>query len=211
MRKKTEHPLSALNKFLPEGSFDLVVGYLNQYKVHLTVTQARKSVLGDYRNAHGGQNHRISVNGNLNKFSFLITLLHELAHLLTFDQYAHRVMPHGVEWQQYYSALLVDFVNANIFPPDIVVELRKSIQKPAASCGGELNLMRVLRKYDPQKEGHVAVEKVPFNTPFLDEKGRVFVKVEKRRTRYLCREIKTGLNYLFSPIYEVKLVNTKSS
>lgn len=208
MRKKTEHPLSALDKFLPEGSFDLVVGYLNQYKVHLTVTQARKSILGDYRNAHAGQNHRISVNGNLNKYSFLITLLHELAHLLTFDQYGNRVSPHGNEWKQFYSSLLVDFVKTNIFPPDIVAELRKSIQNPAASCGGELSLMRVLRKYDPQKEGHVPVEKVPFNTLFMDEKGRVFVKQEKRRTRFLCREIKTGLTYLFSPIYEVRLVNT---
>jgi len=210
MRKKVEHPLNALNNFLPEGSFDLVVGYLHQYKVHLTVTQARKSILGDYRNAYGNQSHRISVNGNLNKYSFLITLLHELAHLLTFDQYGHRVLPHGNEWKQHYSVLLVDFVRANIFPPDIVAELRKSIQSPAASCGGELSLMRVLRKYDPQKEGYLPVERVPFNAPFLDEKGRVFVKKEKRRTRFVCQEIKTGLTYLFSPIYEVRLVNKEN-
>lgn len=210
MRKKVEHPLSALNKFLPEGSFDLVVGYLNQYKVHLTVTQARKSILGDYRNAHGSNSHRISVNGNLNKYSFLITLLHELAHLLTFDQFGHRVSPHGNEWKQHYSLLLISFVKANIFPPDIMQELKKSIQNPAASCGGEVSLMRVLQKYDPQKEGFLTVERVPFNTPFLDEKGRIFVKKEKRRTRYVCTEIKTGLNYLFSPIYEVKLVSQEN-
>ncbi|PZP50106.1 MAG: hypothetical protein DI598_06305 [Pseudopedobacter saltans] len=210
MRKKVEHPLSALNSFLPEGSFDLVVGYLHQYNVHLTVTQARKSILGDYRNAHGNQNHRISVNGNLNKYSFLITLLHELAHLLTFDQFGHRVLPHGDEWKQHYSILLASFVKEKIFPPDIMVELKKSIQSPAASCGGELSLMRVLRKYDPQREGYVPVEKVPFNTPFADEQGRIFIKKEKRRTRYVCQEIKTGLTYLFSPIYEVKLVQTKN-
>ncbi|MFT4204971.1 MAG: SprT-like domain-containing protein [Chitinophagaceae bacterium] len=206
MRKKTEHPLSALNRFLPEGSFDLVVGYLHQYKVHLTVTQARKSILGDYRNAHAGQNHRISVNGNLNPYSFLITLLHELAHLLTFDQYTNRVLPHGNEWKQFYAALLADFVKVNIFPQDIVAELRKSIQNPAASCGGELSLMRTLRKYDPVKEGYLPIEKVPFGNPFIDDKGRVFVKLEKRRTRFVCREIKTGLVYLFSPLYEVRLV-----
>ena len=209
MRKKTEYPLSALDKFLPEGSFDLVVGYLHQYKVHLTVTQARKSILGDYRGVQGGH-HRISVNGNLNRYSFLITLLHELAHLLTFDQYAHRVLPHGNEWKQHYASLLVDFVKAGIFPPDIVSELKKSIQNPAASCGGELSLMCVLRKYDPVKEGHLLVEKVPFHTPFLDEKGRIFVKKEKRRTRFVCVEVKTGLTYLFSPIYEVRLADTKN-
>ena len=67
MKKKTEHPLSALAAYLPEGSFDPVVAYLNQYKVVLTVVQERKTVQGDYRNAYATQRHRISVNGNLNK------------------------------------------------------------------------------------------------------------------------------------------------
>jgi len=79
---KVEHPLNALNAYLPDGAFAPVVALINQYKVHLTVTKARKSVLGDYRHAFQGANHKISVNGNLNKYEFLITLLHELAHLL---------------------------------------------------------------------------------------------------------------------------------
>ena len=86
-----EHPLHDLAEFLPEGSFDHVVQYLYQYKVHLTVARSRKTVLGDYRHAFRGNNHRISVNGNLNKYEFLITLLHELAHLLTFEQYKNTV------------------------------------------------------------------------------------------------------------------------
>ena len=81
---KKESPLQQLNVYLPEGSFEDVVTYLHEYKVHLTVTRERKSVLGDYRNSHSNRNHRISVNGNLNKYSFLITLLHELGHLLGF-------------------------------------------------------------------------------------------------------------------------------
>ena len=68
-----------------------VTAYLHQYKVHLTVARERKSILGDYRHRTHYQNHRISVNGNLNKFSFLITLLHELAHLLTFEQHGNSV------------------------------------------------------------------------------------------------------------------------
>ena len=87
----TEHPMQALSAYLPDGSFEPVVSYLHQYKVHLTVTKQRKSVLGDYRHAGWGGNHRISINGNLNKFEFLITLLHELAHLLTYEQYRNNV------------------------------------------------------------------------------------------------------------------------
>ena len=91
----SEHPMQALSSFLPEGSFEEVVAYIKQYRVHLTITRKRKSVLGDYRHAFAGKNHRITVNGDLNPYEFLITLLHELAHLLTFEQYRHRVEAHG--------------------------------------------------------------------------------------------------------------------
>ena len=67
---KVEHPLAALRAYLPDGSFEPVVHLINVYKVHLTVTKARKSVLGDYRHAALGANHKITVNGNLNKYEF---------------------------------------------------------------------------------------------------------------------------------------------
>ena len=81
---KQEAHISALQHFLPPNTYDAVSAYLHQYHVHLTVAKERKSILGDYRHRTHGKNHRISVNGNLNKYAFLITLLHELAHLLTF-------------------------------------------------------------------------------------------------------------------------------
>src|SRR6186713_684964 len=118
MAATEEHPMHALAAFLPDNTFDKVVDYLHHYKVHLTVSRERKTVLGDYRNAVHGKNHRISVNGNLNKYSFLITLLHELAHLLTHEKYGHRVASHGKEWKGIYSQLLAAFVNHNIFPAD---------------------------------------------------------------------------------------------
>ena len=108
---KTEHPLHALRSYLPEDSFDQVAFFLQHYKVHLTVTRQRQTVLGDYRNAVNGKNHRISVNGNLNKYSFLITLLHELAHLLAFEKYGNRILAHGKEWKSVYSNILKDFVD----------------------------------------------------------------------------------------------------
>jgi len=202
----TEHPMQALAAFLPEGTFDQVVKYLHQHKVHLTVTKERKSVLGDYRNAIPGKNHRISVNKNLNKYAFLITLLHELAHLLTFEKYGHRVMAHGKEWKQLYSNLLVTFVQHNIFPDDIKAALRQSIADPAASSCAEEGLMRVLRKYD-EKKAHVSLlEELPLHAYFKTHDERIFEKGERLRKRYRCKEVKTGLVYLFSPIYEVKEV-----
>src|SRR3954449_12425656 len=106
---KQQAPLEHLSQFIPPVAVPRVLEYLHQYKVHLTITRERKSILGDYRHATRDRNHRISVNGNLNKYSFLITLVHELAHLLTFQHYGNRVQSHGREWKNIYAFLLKDF------------------------------------------------------------------------------------------------------
>ena len=103
---KNEAPLDYLRRWIPSAAAPLILEYLNHYQVHLTITRERKSVLGDYRHATRDQNHRISVNGNLNHWSFLITLIHELAHLVTFMEYSNRVQSHGKEWKTIYRKML---------------------------------------------------------------------------------------------------------
>ena len=203
---KTEHPLHALRSYLPESSFEQVAYFLQHHKVHLTITQQRESILGDYRNAVNGKNHRISVNGNLNKFSFLITLLHELAHLLAFENYGNRILAHGKEWKLVYSSLLKDFINKKIFPPDVESALKESVQNPAASSCAEEGLTRVLRRYDEKKKDAYLLEEIPRGVYFKTKDGRVFQKGEKLRKRFRCTEKDTGLTYLISPLYEVKLM-----
>lgn len=204
---KIEHPLAALNAYLPEGAFDPVVQLINQYKVHLTVTRARKSVLGDYRHAFLGANHKITVNGNLNKYEFLITLLHELAHLLCYEQYRNRVEAHGKEWKQIYSALLASFIQLGLFPEDIRKSLQKTLLNPAATANGETALLLVLRKYDAvKKEGHSFVAHLAEGTLFESLKGRIFRRGKKRRIRIECVEVATGHVYSFSALTEVKVI-----
>jgi len=201
---KQEAPLEYLQSYLPPGSGPLVMQYLHHYKVHLTITRERKSILGDYRHATHDRNHRISVNGNLNKYSFLITLVHELAHLLTFQQWGNRVQSHGKEWKNIYAFLLKDFLAANIFPDDIRLRLQQSINDlPASSCADD-NLMRILRKYDENPDNVVLVEQIPEGNCFALDDGRVFRKGKKLRKRYQCFDVKTKQEYLFSPVYEVK-------
>lgn len=201
---KQEAPLEYLQRYLPPGSGELVMKYLHQYRVHLTITRERKSLYGDYRHATHDRNHRISVNGNLNKFSFLITLVHELAHLLTFQQFGNRVASHGKEWKQLYAFLLKDFMVPGIFPDDIRQALTQSMHDlPASSCADD-NLMRVLRRYDKNAPDVVLVEQVEEGSLFALDDGRVFRKGKKLRKRYQCVEVKTKKLYLFSPVYEVK-------
>jgi hypothetical protein len=200
---KQQAPLEYLSNFIPPAAVPRVLEYLHQYKVHLTITRERKSVLGDYRHATSQKNHRISVNGNLNPYAFLITLVHELAHLVTFNQFGHRVSPHGREWKDFYALLLKDFMGGEIFPPVVEQALRQSMHDlPASSCADE-DLMRVLKKFD-RDNGLVMVESLPEGHLFDIGEGRIFKKGKKLRKRYQCLEVKTGKLYLFSPIYEVK-------
>ncbi|MGN6293506.1 MAG: SprT-like domain-containing protein [Chitinophagaceae bacterium] len=200
---KKEVPMAQLQDFLPPGTYDAVLTYLRQHKVHLTVARERKSILGDYRHRTRQDNHRISVNGNLNKYSFLITLLHELAHLLTFEQYGNGVYSHGKEWKGVYASLLAQFLQHKIFPDDIEQELLRSLRNPAASTCAEDGLLRVLRRYDEGASQRRLVEELPADALFRTADGRVFQKKERLRKRFRCVEVSTGKIYLFSPVYEV--------
>ena len=203
---KKEAPINQLQHFLPPNTYDAVLAYLHHYKVHLTVAKERKSILGDYRHQVHGKNHRISVNGNLNAYAFLITLLHELAHLLTFEQYGNRVQSHGKEWKTIFGQLLRQFVQQQVFPQDITHALKQSLQNPSASSCADDTLLRVLKNYD-QKNGNLHfVESIPAGVLFKTHDGRIFRKGEKVRKRFKCEEVGTKRLYLFSPLYEVELV-----
>ncbi|HJY21301.1 MAG TPA: SprT-like domain-containing protein [Hanamia sp.] len=203
---KKESPLQQLNEYLPEGAFDSVVDYIIAHKVHLTVTRERSTILGNYRSRHSDKNHRISVNGNLNKYSFLITLLHELGHLLAFEKYGNKIPAHGAQWKNEYSKILAVFISKKIFPADIENELLQTLNNPAATSCAETSLLRVLRKYDTHKPGIFLLEELPDKSFFRVKNGRVFSKENKIRKRFLCKDLTTNKLFLFSPVAEVELV-----
>ncbi len=194
---------NALQAYLPEGSLQGIMHYIETNKISLTITRSRSSVLGDYRHAHNGKGHRISVNGDLNKYSFLITLLHEIAHLTTFEKFARCVSPHGKEWKNEFSIILKEFVDKKLFPQDVEMALKKSLQNPAASSCGDEKLLRVLKNYDSRKKGMALLEDIPMGQVFKIKGERIFEKGERIRKRIKCKEIATGKWYLFSPLYEI--------
>ncbi len=204
---KKEAPLEFLGNFLPEGSSGKLLEYLHKYKVHLTITRSRKTILGDYRHATGRDHHRISVNGSLNKYAFLITLIHELGHLVTFQQYGNTVFSHGKEWKLSYRIILEDFMKLKLFPADLQNVLKKSLHNlPASSCS-DINLTRVLKNYD-RKDNTILVEDLEEGDQFKTSDGKLFKRGKQIRKRIECKEISSGKMYLFSPVYEVhQLIN----
>lgn len=200
---RLEAPLEYLRKYIPDEAVPQTLAFLHAHRVHLTITRERKSVLGNYRHATASHNHRISVNSNLNKYAFLITLVHELAHLVAYTRFGHRIAPHGQEWKLSYAGLLENFLEKKIFPDEIQAHLRQSLYDlPASSCADE-QLMRLLMKYDDAVSGKTFVEQIPDGALFQLAPGKLFKKGKRLRKRYQCLEVATGKWYLFSGIHEV--------
>ena len=204
--------INALQQFLPENTTIPVSNLLAQYNVHLKISRPRATKLGDYRAPHGNRGHRISINNDLNPFAFLITLVHEIAHLTTWLKKGNKVKPHGQLWQNEFKTLLTPFINQRVFPNDILMALLKHLHNPAASSCRDANLMKVLKKYDPQK-GTIFLEDLQLNEHFMLYNGghkrskQVFKKGLKQRTRYKCEEVFSGKYYLINKLAEVILID----
>jgi SprT protein len=205
--RKQETSLYALEQFLPPQTFELVAPYFKAHSIHLTLTRERKSVLGDYRiPTRDNPHHRISVNINLNPYSFLITLVHELAHLLTWEHFRDSVQPHGKEWKTQFRHMLIPFLGKRIFPHDVERALLAYLRNPAASTCTDPELFKSLYRYDIKKPGYKLVDDVEVGQWFTTEDGKVFEKVGQLRTRCLCRDLSSNKQYYFPGITEVKQI-----
>jgi len=205
--------ITQLSPFLPEKSAEQVVDWLIEYKVHLKISKPRKSKLGDYRPPFNGKGHRISVNGDLNPYAFLVTFTHEVAHLITYNEYEGKVKPHGREWKGNYGELMLEHLKKEVFPKDLEKALAMHLRNPAASSCVDPNLIKALRKHDsPQKKaiGLITVEEVAEGGYFqFPNDGRVFQKGRLMRSRYQCLEINSGRKFAVNKMAEVFGVNIK--
>ena len=162
--------------------------------------------MGDYRPPYKGAGHRISLNVNLNPYSFLVTLVHEIAHLVVWEKHRNRVKPHGVEWKYEYAILMQEFLDKEVFPEKLHHSLTRYMSNPAASSCADANLYRILKSFDDNSHEALHLEDIPENSTFRLENGRVFVKKDKLRKRFRCMELKSRKMYLVSPIAEVRLL-----
>ncbi len=199
-----------LKKYLPEQSVEQIAEWIIKYDFKLKIKKERSTRLGDYTSPHGGLNHTITINHNLNKYAFLITLVHEIAHLVTYNQFKNSVNPHGKEWKQNFQTLIQPFLTLDIFPLEVFAALRKYMQNPAASSCSDLHLLRTLKLHDESSDT-VFLEYLPKDALFLFNGSRIFQKGEKIRKRFKCKEISTGAVYLFNPLAEVEFFEASNA
>ncbi|WP_233486100.1 hypothetical protein, partial [Streptobacillus moniliformis] len=69
-----------LARYIPEHAVRPVFELIVSNQVHLKIVNERQTRHGDYRRSLNGK-HEITVNASLNQYKFLITLIHEIAHL----------------------------------------------------------------------------------------------------------------------------------
>ncbi|MFT6503789.1 MAG: hypothetical protein ACJASQ_003927 [Crocinitomicaceae bacterium] len=204
MSKKKEKYRLVLSKYLPANFIEIVVELLVKYPVKFRVAKPRKTKLGDFRANRDGL-HQITVNGDLNPYSFLITTIHEFAHLVTFEEYKGRVKPHGKEWQLTYSKMIYPVIESGNLPKDVSDVLLNSLINVKASSCTDQNLSRVLIKYDKPVEGLILLEELPSKSVF-SLSGKNFTKGNLRRTRYVCMDNSNNKRYLISALAQVKKI-----
>jgi SprT protein len=194
--------LEVLAQYLPEPAAPTIAKWIDYFQCEFKISKNRATKLGDYRHPFKENGHKISVNNDLNRYAFLVTTVHEFAHLLTWNDHKNKVKPHGAEWKNNFKRMMKPFFDMQVFPPDIHRSIVTYLDNPAASSCTDLSLARALKKYDAQLHT-TRVEELPLNTIFTLKDGRKFERGEKIRKRYKCLCITNGKMYLFNPLAEV--------
>ncbi|MBL4594509.1 MAG: SprT-like domain-containing protein [Flavobacteriales bacterium] len=195
-----------LQNYVPQESLPILQKWFNQRHFELRIPKKRTTKFGDFRASTKQYPNRISVNSNLNKYAFLITLTHEFAHLLIWLNHKHKVKAHGLEWKTEFATLMNVLLTKKIFPQHLEIVLQNHLKNPPASSARDVNLINELKKYDAPSNTIQLIE-VAEGSSFILNKKRVFIKGKKRRTRYLCKEISTKKEYLIHGVAEVELLD----
>lgn len=195
-----------LLKYIPEHAVKPVFELIVTNQVHLKIVNERVTRHGDYRKGLSGK-HEITVNASLNKYKFLITLVHEISHLVAFEKFGRNIKPHGNEWKYSFQILMVPYIRPEIFPNHLLPLLARHFKNPTASSDTDATLSLALKQFDKQNDKNHIFE-IPYGSVFRIHNGKIFKKVALRVKRYECLEISSGKTYLFNPNAEVELLSS---
>lgn len=198
-----------LAQYMPAVAAPIIARWIDYFQCEFKISKSRSTKLGDYRHPFKTAGHRISVNNNMNHYAFLVTTVHEFAHLLTWNDHKNKVKPHGLEWKRNFKRMMSPFLEQEVFPADVQQAIQTYLNNPSASSCTDLQLSRTLKRYNDQSKG-LHLEEIALNTVFSIKDGRRFKKGEQLRKRYRCTCLDNGHVYLFNPLAEVIVPATAS-
>jgi predicted SprT family Zn-dependent metalloprotease len=192
-----------LLEFFPQTSVDFAFSLIKKHKVFFKITPERLSKKGDYYPPQRGNGHIITINGSLPEYEFLLTFLHEFAHLFVWEKYKNTVQSHGKEWKSEFQSILLDAVSLKLFPEKLEKAIfYQYLRKQAFSAQANTNLLNVLRELNPNDKT-ILVGDLPKGAKFWLKNGMCFVKGEKLRKRYKCKECNTKRTYTVHGFAEI--------
>ncbi len=197
---------SILQQHVPSQALNYCLELWYFYKFDFKIRKSRLTKIGDFT-FRTGKTPRITVNQDLDAYLFLITYIHEVAHLEVHEKHGNRIEAHGNEWKHSFQELLAPLLTKEIFPEDLLAGLQEHMQDPMATTFSDPGLMKVFRKYDLKSASITFLSDIPAGSTF-SLRGRWFTKGEIRRTRVLCQELKSKKKYLVpidAPVENVQL------
>lgn len=199
--------IEKLRPYLPEAAVEGVFELIKHYHVHLKIVNERVTRHGDYTRQQDGK-HIITVNSNLNSYRFLMTLVHEIAHLVAYQKYGGRIKPHGLEWKGTFQLLMLPFLRPEVFPNNLLPLLANHFRNPSASSDTDDRLSIAMRRYDKQdKDSNICfIYEIPIGSHFRTYNGKVFKRGPLRVKRFECLEISSGRVYTFKANAEVEML-----
>jgi len=186
---------SILCQHVPQESLSYCFDLWKESPFLLKITKTRQSKVGDFVSRRGDPLQQITLNHDLNPYLFLLTYIHEVAHLRVYLRKGNGVEPHGEEWKNEFKQLMHPILQKTVFPDEILHVLLKHMSNPKASSFADAELTRSLRLFDKNVSQFASLSDLPEGSVFQFQ-NRYFKKGKLKRTRILCREVNTKRNYL---------------
>lgn len=190
-------------KYIPKLSVNLVKNLIKEENLTIKIVEIRKTKHGDFKKFVNGSS-QITLNLIENKYRFLITLIHELAHFRVNKNSNFKKAPHGSEWKNTYKLLMLPFLNNSIFPEKILSKLAKHMKNPSATTDSDIDLVISLSKYDKHNDSVFLFDVM--SESLFEFNNQIYKKIGKLRKRYICKDIIKNKKYLFSPVTRVKKI-----
>ncbi len=188
---------ATLAAHVPAAALEYCINCRRIFSFDFRLRKSRVTKVGDFT-FQPGRAPRITVNSDLHPFLFLITYLHEVAHVDVHRNHGPRAEAHGSAWKSSFRRLMEPVLNDTVFPTDILKSLQRHLEDPRATTFSDPHLMQVLRHYDPAARSVTYLSEIPQGSIF-GLRGRWFRKGETKRTRALCQELRTKKKY-FVPL-----------
>ena len=197
--------LAVFQRFVPLNAAQYCLELYLQHGFEFKIKKSRKTKYGDYKFEPTQEKHIITINNDLNQYAFLITYLHEVAHLITYQKHKNKVTPHGKEWKNTFKIVSLPILNPQVFPDPLLKRLAHYMLNPKASSCSDPNLYTLLNKYD-RRNDTCLLQTLQVGDQFLLN-GASYQYIQLKRTRVLCLQINSDKKYLISKISSVKKIS----